>query len=293
MQNSSCTFGNFTLYSIETGRFKLDGGAMFGVVPKTLWSKKIPADNKNRITMATRCLLIKSHTTERLYLVDNGVGTKFNDKYASIYGLDFEHSSLLDSLEEFDFKPNDITDIIFTHLHFDHCGGTTYYDADGAIKHQFPKANYYITQKHWETVMNPNDREKASFLPENINPITESNRLHLVDNGHVYEQGLTHYVVHGHSLGQQMPIIDGDQKTMIFMADLIPTTAHIPIPWVMGYDMRPIETLKEKKDFLEKATDEGWILFMEHDAESELVTLKKEGGKYQMDSSFTLRDLDD
>lgn len=291
MLYSSCTFGNFKLYSIETGRFKLDGGAMFGVVPKTLWSNKIPADDKNRITMASRCLLVESTETGRVYLIDNGVGTKFGKKWTSIYGLDFSHSNVIDSLTHYGFKPGDITDIIFTHLHFDHCGGTTYWD-DDQIKHQFPDARYHVTRQHWEAAINPNDREKASFLKENIEPIKNSNRLQLIEYGHVYEEGLTHYVVNGHSLGQQLPIINGDNKTMIFMADLIPTTAHIPIPWVMGYDMRPLETLKEKRDFLEEAAVEEWVLFMEHDANNELVTIKKESGKYLVDSTFTLNNLD-
>jgi len=291
MLYSSCTFGNFRLYSIETGRFKLDGGAMFGVVPKTLWSNKIPADDKNRITMATRCLLVESTETGCFYLIDNGVGTKFNDKMASIYGLDFTHSNLLDSLSHYGFTPEDVSDIIFTHLHFDHCGGTTYWE-DGQIKHQFPNATYHVTRQHWETAINPNDREKASFLKENIEPLKKSNRLNLVENGYLYEEGLTHYVINGHSLGQQLPIINGDNKTMIFMADLIPTAAHIPIPWVMGYDMRPIETLKEKKDFLVESAEEEWVLFMEHDASNELITIKEESGKYLIDSAFTLNDLD-
>src|SRR5699024_4876601 len=181
MTLSELSFGPFHLYTIETGRFRLDGGAMFGVVPKTLWSRQIQADEKNRIPMATRCLLITSENTERTYLIDNGCGTKFGEKMENIYQLDYTHSNLSDSLSYHGFDPADITDLILTHLHFDHCGGTTYYDDNEELRHSFPNAAYHITEKHLDTATDPNAREKASFLPDNIEPISNWNKLNLVE----------------------------------------------------------------------------------------------------------------
>ncbi len=183
------SIGNLELYSIETGRFKLDGGAMFGVVPKTLWNGKLECDEKNRILMATRCLLIHSKTTDRLYLVDNGCGDKFDEKMQHIYSLNFKHSELERSLEAVGVTPADITDMVFTHLHFDHCGGTTTFNEHGELKHRFKNATYHVNKRHWQTATHPNAREKASFLSENIKPIEESDRLNLVEDNHSYEEG--------------------------------------------------------------------------------------------------------
>lgn len=290
MNLSKASLGNFTLYSIEAGRFRLDGGAMFGVVPKTLWSRYIDVDENNRIHMAMRCLLIESHATEKLYLVDNGSGTKFDDKFKSIYQLDYEHSDLLSSLEHHGFTPDDITDIIFSHLHFDHCGGTTYYDGD-ELKHTFPNARYHVTKKQLETATNPNAREKASFLPDNINPIKNWDKLNIVGEHHTYENGLEALPVNGHTLGQQLPKISARNTTIIFAADLIPTHVHLPLPWVMGYDMYPVSTLEEKEQLLDQAVEENWHLFLEHDADEEMVAVKKENGKYTVDKSLTLNEL--
>lgn len=284
-------FGRFELYSLEAGRFRLDGGAMFGVVPKTLWSKQLPSDDKNRIPMGMRCLLIKSDETEKTYLVDNGSGDKFNDKMASIYALDYEHSDLISSLEKCGFKPSDVTDLIFTHLHFDHCGGTTTYDDSGNIKEVFPNATYHINRRHWETATNPNAREKASFFTENIDPIKNSGRLNLVDDHHEFETGLKTLPMNGHTEGQQLPMLIYKNKTLVYAADLIPTFAHIPLPWVMGYDMKPIQTLEEKEEFLNRAVDENWYLFLEHDAKYEIVTVQKKNGKFMLNDSLSLADI--
>jgi len=287
---TNAKLGKFSLFTIETGRFKLDGGAMFGVVPKTLWSRQIPADDKNRIPMAMRCLLIKSEETGKIYLIDDGIGTKFNEKFNNIYGVDFEHSSLEDSLAHHGFESGDITDVIFTHLHFDHCGGTTYYDGD-TIRHQFPNATYHVLESQWKTATDPNAREKASFLKDNIEPIGESGRLHLVDNEHTYEDGLTNYIINGHTNGQQLPVINADDKTLVFMADLAPTSAHVPVPWVMAYDMYPAETLKEKKEFLKLASENNWYLFMEHDAQNEVIQITAEDSRFKPVENLTLEDL--
>lgn len=291
MELSDLSFGPFHLYTIETGRFRLDGGAMFGVVPKPLWSRQIDVDDKNRILMAMRCLLITSENSDRVYLIDNGCGTKFDDKFESIYQLDQEHSSLLRSLEYHGFKPEDVTDIIFTHLHFDHCGGTTYYDNDGELKHRFPNANYHVTEKHLNTALNPNAREKASFLPDNIKPIAEWNKLHIVPEQHTFEKGLAAIPVNGHTTSQQLPKITAEGKTLVFMADLLPTHVHLPLPWVMGYDMYPVKTLNEKEQILEQAIEEDWYLYMEHDAEEEVITAKKDGGKFAVQDCLKLNDI--
>jgi len=292
MQLSHVQLGPFHLYSIETGRFRLDGGAMFGVVPKTLWSRYIDVDDKNRIPMAMRCLLVKSENTGRLYLIDNGSGTKFNAKFESLYQLNHNHSNLVDSLDYHGFEPEDVTDLIFSHLHFDHCGGTTYYDDEGELQHTFPNATYHVTKKHLDTATDPNVREKASFLPANINPLTNWDKLNLVDEHHAYEDGLDTLPVNGHTISQQLPRITANGNTVVFMADLVPTHVHLPLPWVMGYDMYPVTTLNEKEQYLDQAVDEKWYLFLEHDAEEELITAVKEDGKYQVGQRLTLDDLE-
>lgn len=291
MALSKTTLGNFELYTIETGDFKLDGGAMFGVVPKTLWSRGIPADENNRIQMTMRCLLIKSKASGKLYLIDNGLGSKFNEKLMKIYQVDFSEHTMENSFEEHGFKFEDVTDVIFTHLHFDHCGGTTFLDNNGNSQHTFPNATYHVTKSHWDTATNPNAREKASFLPENINPLKETDKMNLVDEGHQFEKGLSTIVVNGHTLGQQLPLIEGDGKKLCFVADLLPTHVHVPLPWVMGYDMYPAETLKEKEDFLKRAVDENFYLYLEHDYYKEIIQLGFENGKYSVDNSLLLNEV--
>ncbi len=241
--------------------------------------------------MAMRCLLIESKNTDKLYLIDNGSGTKFDEKFEQIYQLDYEHSDLLSSLEQYGFTPEDITDIIFSHLHFDHCGGTTYYDDNGDLQHTFPNAIYHVTKKQLETATDPNAREKASFLSDNINPIKNWDKLNVVEAHHQYENGLEALPVNGHTLGQQLPKISANQKTVIFAADLIPTHVHLPLPWVMGYDMYPVTTLEEKQRYLDQAVEDNWYLFLEHDADQEVVTVKKENGKYAVDEKLKLNDI--
>jgi len=288
MELSKTSLGPFKLYNIDAGRFRLDGGAMFGVVPKTLWSRYIDVDDNNRIHMAMRCLLIESENTGNLYLIDNGSGTKFDDKFEGIYQLDYDEFDLLQSLEYHGFAPEDITDIIFSHLHFDHCGGTTYYDEEGKLKHMFPNARYHVTKKHLETAQNPNAREKASFLKDNIKPIANWDKLNMVDEHHTYEPGLEAIPVNGHTISQQLPKVTAEGQTVVFAADLIPTHVHLPLPWVMGYDMYPVTTLEEKEKILDQAVEEGWHLFLEHDADEEVVTVKKEDGKYGVKEAMTL-----
>lgn len=291
MSLSKTIFGPFELFTIETGDFRLDGGAMFGVVPKTLWERGIPADDKNRIPMTMRCLLIRSKNTGKVYLIDNGAGTKFNDKMTDIYQLDQTEKNLEVSFNEHGFSFDDVTDIIFTHLHFDHCGGTTYFDDNNELKHTFRNATYHVIESHWQTAIDPNAREKASFLPENINPIKESGRLNLVEEGHQYEPGLDSITVNGHTKGQQLPKITHDGKSIVFVADLLPTHIHVPLPWVMGYDMYPAQTLTEKNEFLKQAASEDWNLYLEHDAEQEMIRIQQDNGRFKVTEHFTLNDV--
>lgn len=289
---NSLKIGNLELFPVETGRFRLDGGAMFGVVPKTLWSRQIPADDKNRIPMAMRCMLVKSQKTGRIYLIDNGCGNKFNEKMEKIYSLDYEHSNLIDSLSQIGVKPEQITDMVYTHLHFDHCGGTSDYDQDGNLVEVFPNATYHVNKRHWETANHPNDRETASFFPENIDPIKNSGRLNLTEDNCEFEEGFKTVVMDGHTEGQQLPHFTDGKKTIIYSADLFPTFAHIPLPWIMGYDMKPLQTLKEKKAFLKEAVENQWYIYMEHDAEHEIITINEENGKYAMDQSMKISDIE-
>lgn len=288
-------FGSFELHWIETGDLWLDGGAMFGVVPKALWSRQLPPDAQNRIPMTMRCLLIRSLNTNRLYLIDNGAGNKFNEKMSAIYGLDYGpqgEKRLEASLARAGVQPSEVTDIIFTHLHFDHCGGTTDW-VDGQLSHVFPNARYHVHRDHFRTATEPNPREQASFLPDNISPIAaSSDRLSLVDvNQLVYEPGLEALVMNGHTLGQQLPKMTSGEQHLVFVADLLPTAQHLPLVWVMGYDMFPTQTLKEKQEFLEQAAAEQWWLLLEHDRFHECIQVGNIDGRWKVVATSTLNDL--
>ena len=288
-------FGSFELHWIETGDLSLDGGAMFGVVPKALWSRQLPPDAQNRIPMTMRCLLIRSLNTGRLYLIDNGAGNKFNEKMSSIYGLDYGpqgEKRLEASLARAGVQPSEVTDIIFTHLHFDHCGGTTDW-VDGQLSHVFPNARYHVHRDHFRTATEPNPREQASFLPDNISPIAAaSDRLSLVDVTQlVYEPGLEALVMNGHTLGQQLPKMTSGDQHLVFVADLLPTAQHLPLVWVMGYDMFPTQTLKEKQEFLEQAAAEQWWLLLEHDRFHECIQVGNIDGRWKVIATSTLNDL--
>jgi glyoxylase-like metal-dependent hydrolase (beta-lactamase superfamily II) len=291
MNLSKTTFGNFNLYTIETGDIKLDGGAMFGVVPKTLWSRGIAADENNRISMTMRCLLVESTKTGKIYLIDNGAGTKFNEKMMGIYGIDHSEKTLEKSLNHHGFSFDQVTDIVFTHLHFDHCGGTTYFDQNDQLSFTFPNASYHINKRHWETAIHPNAREKASFLKENIEPLKESDAVKLIEDGHNFEDGFSTYMVNGHTIGQQLPLFSDGDRSLLFAADLLPTHVHLPLPWVMGYDMYPTETLLEKERFLNQASNENWFIYLEHDLEKELITINFDGKKASVDKTLTLNDI--
>ena len=279
------------IYTINTGHFKLDGGAMFGVVPKVIWNKLNPADEDNLCPWAMRCMLIEDDN--RLILVDNGVGDKQDAKFFGHYHLHGE-DSLDKSLQQLGFHHSDITDVILTHLHFDHCGGSIVRKNDKLIP-AFPKANYWSNERHWQWATMPNDREKASFLKENILPIEESGQLNMVripETGNAYfSDSISIRYVHGHTDAMMLPQITYKGKIIVFMADLIPAVAHLPVPYVMAYDMFPLTSLLEKKSFLEEALEKEYILFFEHDPVHECCTLQQTERGIRMKETFRLADL--
>jgi glyoxylase-like metal-dependent hydrolase (beta-lactamase superfamily II) len=260
------------LYSVNSGHFKLDGGAMFGVVPKSIWNRANPADENNMCSWAMRCLLIESGN--RLILVDNGMGDKQDQKFFGYYYLHGD-DTLEKSLRKYGFGFDDVTDVVLTHLHFDHCGGSIKYNSDHTkLELAFKNATYYSNEKHWEWATHPNAREKASFLKENILPIQESGHLKFLNKDSELIPGLKFFEVNGHTEAMMLPVITSNGKTMVYMADLVPSVGHLPIPYVMGYDVRPLETLKEKENILGQAASNNWYLFFEHDPVTECVSLE-------------------
>lgn len=261
------------LHTINTGLFKLDGGAMFGVVPKTIWNKLIPADENNLISMAMRCLLIEDG--KRLILIDNGIGTKQDAKFFGHYYL-HGNDSLEKSLNQLGFTTDDITDMVLTHLHFDHCGGSIKWNDDRTkFETTFKNATYWIANNHWQEALQPNPREKASFLKENILPIQESGQLKLLNEGEKFHANIDLIYTNGHTNSMMLPIIPYKNTKLIYTADCIPTLSHIPIPYVMGYDTKPLDAMKEKASVLELALKNNYFLYFEHDAQNEMCSLQQ------------------
>jgi glyoxylase-like metal-dependent hydrolase (beta-lactamase superfamily II) len=251
------------LYTINTGFFKLDGGAMFGVVPKSIWQKLNPSDENNMCNWAMRCLLVESGN--RLVLIDNGIGNKQDAKFFSHYYLNGD-DNLEKSLAKHGFNRKDITDVFLTHLHFDHCGGSVQKKSGGeGYEMSFPNATYWSNRSHWQWATQPNAREKASFLKENILPIEESGQLRFIETDESIFEGFSFRIVNGHTDGMMLPVLRYKDRKVVFCADLIPSTGHIPLPYVMAYDTRPLLTLQEKAVFLNDAIKEEYILFFEHD----------------------------
>ncbi len=274
------------LTPIHTGNFKLDGGAMFGVVPKTLWQKQYPADNNNLCNWAMRCLLVEKG--DRKILIDSGIGDKQSEKFFSHFLLNGNHS-LEKSLRETGVAPEDITDVLHSHLHFDHVGGSVKWNADKTgYELTFPNATYWAGKEQWEWAINPNDREKPSYPKENLLPMQESGRLRLIENEGVLFPGIEIRFFHGHTRGQIIPHIHHDGKTIVFMADLLPSTAHIPLPYIMAYDINPLKTLEEKKQFFAEAEEHGYILFLEHDLYHECCTIAHTENGYKTARTFSL-----
>ena len=282
------------LHAVEAGNFKLDGGAMFGVVPKSIWSRTNPADANNMIDIAARCLLIEDGN--RLILIDNGMGDKQSEKFFGYYYRWGDHN-LTDSLNKLGFSKDDVTDVFLTHLHFDHCGGSVEWNEDrSGYRTAFKNATYWSNADHWQWATQPNRRERASFLKENILPIQESGQLQFVSkaqSGFVDESelGFGIFFADGHTDKQMIPLIQYKGKTLAFMADLLPTAGHLPIPFVMGYDTRPLLTLDEKTAFLDRAAEEGFYLFLEHDAHNPIISLEQTEKGVRMAHRITINEF--
>ena len=282
------------LYAINAGNFKLDGGAMFGVVPKSLWQRTNPADANNMIDIAARCLLVEDGN--RLILIDTGMGNKQSDKFFGYYYL-WGNDTIDKSLKAHGFVRDDITDVFMTHLHFDHCGGSIQWNSDRTgYEPAFKNATFWSNEDHWKWATQPNNREKASFLKENILPMEESGQLKFTSLPNVdilknSELGFDIFFANGHTDKQMIPIIQYKEKTICFMADLLPTAGHLPIPFVMGYDTRPLLTLDEKERFLNLAADNNYYLFLEHDAHNPIITVKHTEKGVRLDNIFTPEQL--
>jgi len=288
-------FKKMKLYPIEAGNFKLDGGAMFGVVPKSLWTRTNPADANNMIDIAARCLLIEDG--EKLMLIDTGMGDKQSEKFFGYYYPWGEHS-LDKSLKQHGFHRDDITDVFMTHLHFDHCGGSIQWNKDRTgYEPAFKNAKFWSNKDHWHWATQPNAREKASFLEENILPMEQSGQLNFLNRDpsskfqNYNEMGFGVLFVDGHTDKQMIPHIQYKGKTLVFMADLLATAGHIPLPYVMGFDTRPLLTLDEKETFLNTAADNEYYLFLEHDAHNEIITLKHTEKGVRLDNTYTFNEL--
>ena len=282
------------LYPLNVGNFKLDGGAMFGVVPKSLWSKTNPADHNNMIDIAARCLLIENDG--RLILIDSGMGNKQSEKFFNYY-YRWGEEGVERALAQYGFSKDDVTDVFLTHLHFDHCGGAVEWNNDRtAYQLTFKNANYWSNKEHWQWAKNANKREKASFLIENIEPIEQSGHLKYIASG---ENGFARncplgfdvFFANGHTEKQMIPIIKYKEKTLCFMADLLPTAGHVSLPFIMGYDTRPLITLEEKEAFLNLAAKENYYLFMEHDACNEIITVKHSEKGVRLNSTHSFNSI--
>ncbi len=262
--------GKYKIKIVLSGFFGLDGGAMFGIIPKPLWEKTNPSDSSNRVKLATRNLLLQSESKN--ILIDTGMGNKWSEKEKSIYAVE-ENISLESALIKHNLKNEDITDVILTHLHFDHTGGSTEVENEKLIP-AFPNAKYHVQKQNFEWAKNPSDRDKGSYIKQNFMPLFENGVLNLIDGESKFDDEIDLIVINGHTFGQQMVKISDSSNTLLFCSDLIPFVSHIPIPYIMGYDIQPLVTVKEKKKYLNQALDENWKLFFGHDPETAMVTLK-------------------
>lgn len=277
--------GGYDLYSIETSRFGLDGGAMFGIIPKPIWEKEAPADDQNRITMVTRSLLLVGH--DRKIIVDTGNGDKWQNKLKAIYNIDTETVNLTSSLKKYNFIPEDITDVLCTHMHFDHIGGNTKI-VDGKLEPVFPNATYWMQNENWDLANSPSEKDMGSFMEADWSVLAENGMIKIVNGKESFLPGIIMEMFYGHTTGMMLPKIQDSSNTIVYMADLIPMAPHIPLPWVMAYDINPVLTVKEKKKFLPKAVDEKWILFFEHDPEHQACTVHFDGKHYRLKKSVII-----
>jgi glyoxylase-like metal-dependent hydrolase (beta-lactamase superfamily II) len=277
--------GKYEIYIFETSKFALDGGAMFGVVPQKLWKKSNPPDEENRIAMVTRSLLIKGNGKN--ILVDTGNSLKMAKKLQDIYKINVTDTNLHASLSAIKISPDEITDVILTHLHFDHAGGSTNFE-NGKVRPAFPNAKYYLQKDHWNLAINPTERDRASFFAEDFLPLKDFGVLELVDGEFEIFPGIQMVVVNGHTSSQQLPKISDSKHTLFFAGDLIPMSAHIPLPFIMGYDLRPLVTLEEKKKILESAYEEKWTVVFEHDPIVSTGTIMSTEKGFRLDNQLTI-----
>ena len=272
--------GDYKLYSIQTGLIRLDGGAMFGVVPKPLWSRTNPSDELNRIDMCMRTLLMVSG--KRKILVDTGSGYKMSKKLKDIYAINHDEYTMEKSLAQYGFKNEDITDVILTHLHFDHCGGSTYRNENGELKTTFPNAVYHLQKNHWEWANNPSEKDKASFYSNDFLPVKDAGQLNLTDGEVQLDEQIKILLTHGHTPSHEMVSIRDDVNTLLYTADLLPMTTHINIPYIMGYDLYPLTTLDEKKRYLPQIAKENWFIFFEHDPFTEVCRINQNRDRFEI-----------
>lgn len=261
--------GDYEIRSVMAGYLKLDGGAMFGVVPKILWSRTNPADESNRIEMCTRLLLLDNG--KKRILIDNGSGYKLSKKLKEIYAIDYTQSTIESELEKYNLKKEDITDVILTHLHFDHAGGSTFYDGDKQLQVAFPNAVHYVQEKHLDWARNSSERDKASFFPNDFEPLVQNKLLKTVEGEYKFDDYITLLPLNGHTRFMNMVKISDDKETLLYTADLVPMESHLPLPFIMGYDLFPLITLEEKRKYLMEAVEKNYTLFLEHDPYTECL----------------------
>ena len=278
--------GDYKIHSIKAGLFKLDGGSMFGVVPKTIWNKSNPADDSNRIEMSTNVLLLESKNKK--ILIDNGIGHKMSEKLNQIYSVDYSEFTLEKGLAELNVSYDDITDVILTHLHFDHAGGSTRLDENNVPVPSFKNAVYYVQEKHLNWALNPTERDKASFFPENYEPLIKAKQLKIVDDVHSFDDFISLIPLNGHTRNMQIVKVSDENETLVYLADLVPMSSHIPLPYIMGYDLFPLVTLEEKRNYLKEIYENNYTVFFEHDPYVEAGKIGFNGKSYFLKDKFNV-----
>ena len=279
--------GKYDLYSVETSEFGLDGGAMFGIIPKPVWEKKVSADELNRVNMVTRSLLLVSD--EKKILIDTGNGTKWEEKYKQIYDINTDQYNIEKSLGKYGFSSEQITDVICTHMHFDHIGGNTKIKS-GEVVPTFPNAKYWISEENWKLANHPSQKDAGSFIENDWKVLAENQMIEIIDGRETFIEGIETFVTHGHTPGLLHPIVSDGSNKLFYGADIFPMAAHIPIPWVMAYDVQPVVTMEEKQKLLQKMEREDWILFFEHDPHIQACTVHKDGKHYKLNKEIKISD---
>ena len=279
--------GKYDLYSVETSEFGLDGGAMFGIIPKPIWEKKVSADELNRVNMVTRSLLLVSD--EKKILIDTGNGTKWEEKYKQIYDINTDQYNIEKSLGKYGFSSEQITDVICTHMHFDHIGGNTKIKS-GEVVPTFPNAKYWISEENWKLANHPSQKDAGSFIENDWKVLAENQMIEIIDGREPFIEGIETFVTHGHTPGLLHPIVSDGSNKLFYGADIFPMVAHIPIPWVMAYDVQPVVTMEEKQKLLQKMGCEDWILFFEHDPHIQACTVHKGEKHYKLNKRIQISD---